>query len=240
MDQLHSARVTFITGTDTGVGKTVLTALLLCHLRARDCNALALKPLCSGGRADGRLLAAWQDALTLEEVNPYHFPDPIAPLEAARRQRQVVRLGQVVRHVQRFSRRCDRLFIEGAGGLMAPLGEGFDSLELVRRLRCEVVVVVPNKLGVINHTLLTLRALAACGGRSARASTQRCTNDCKVVLMERRTKDLPARLNPALLAELIAPVPLFRLPYLGRDCREKTAVEKNAKKLKKTLAQILR
>jgi dethiobiotin synthetase len=103
-----------------------------------------------------------------------------------------------------------------------------------------VIVVASNKLGVINHTLLTLRGLGACGARSARASTQGRRSDCKVVLMGRRTEDLPARSNPALLAELIALVPLFRLPYLGPDCSEKEAVEKNAKKLKKTLAQILR
>jgi dethiobiotin synthetase len=240
MNQLPSARVIFITGTDTGVGKTVLTALLLCHLRRRGCNALALKPFCSGGRADARLVAALQATLTLDEINPYHFREPIAPLAAARRQRKAVGLPEIIRHIQQFSRACDYLLVEGAGGLMAPLGEGFSALELIDRLRCEVIVVASNQLGVINHTLLTLQALGACGARAARATVQRRTNQCKVVLMECRTKDLSARSNPALLAELIAPVPVFRLPYLGPNCRRKTAVEKKAKRMKKTLAQILR
>jgi dethiobiotin synthetase len=239
MNRLHSRRAIFITGTDTGVGKTVLTALLLCHLRARGCNTLALKPLCSGDRTDARLLTALQDPLTIDEINPHHFSDPIAPLAAARQQRQVVSLGEVVRNVQRDSRRCDYLLIEGAGGLMAPLGEGFDALELIRQLRCEVIVVARNKLGVINHTLLTLRALGACGARADRAAERRRIGGCKVVLMERRIKDLPSRSNPGLLAELIAPVSLIHLPFLGPNCRAAGAVQKNAKKLKKSLAQIL-
>jgi dethiobiotin synthetase len=239
MNRLHPARVIFITGTDTGVGKTVLTALLLGQLRSEGCKALALKPLCSGDRADARLLAALQAPLTLEEINPYHFSEPIAPLAAARRQRQVVRLADVIGRVQRLVPRCDHLLIEGAGGLMAPLGEGFGALEMIHRLRCEIIVVARNKLGVINHTLLTLHALRPDGARAFRGAPRRRTGDCKVVLMDRRIKDLPARSNPGLLAELISPVPLFRLPYLGPGCRGATAVKKNAEKLKKTLAQIL-
>ena len=239
MNQSHPARIIFITGTDTGVGKTVLTALLLCHLRRRGCNALALKPFCSGGRGDARLVAALQATLTLDEINPYHFGEPIAPLAAARRQRQVVSLTEATRHIVQFSSACDYLLVEGAGGLMSPLGEGFSALELMDRLRCEVIVVASNKLGTINHTLLTLQALGACGAHPARAAPQRRTRRCRAVLMERRTKGGPARSNPALLAELIAPVPLFRLPHLGSSCCHKTAVEKNAIKLKNTLAQIL-
>jgi dethiobiotin synthetase len=93
----------FITGTDTGVGKTVLTALLTRHLRERGVNAVALKPVCSGDRADARALhAASAGALTLDEINPWHFRAPMAPLLAARRERKRVALAAC----SRTSARC--------------------------------------------------------------------------------------------------------------------------------------
>ena len=86
-------RTIFITGTDTGAGKTVLTALLAQFLRERGVNAAALKPICSGGRDDARALRAAMDgALSLDEINPWHFRAPIAPLLAARRERKHVHL----------------------------------------------------------------------------------------------------------------------------------------------------
>jgi len=77
----------FITGTDTGVGKTVLTVLLAQFLRQRGVNAAALKPICSGGRDDARkIFTAVSGALSLDEINPWHFRAPIAPLLAARKE----------------------------------------------------------------------------------------------------------------------------------------------------------
>ena len=107
----------FVTGTDTGVGKTVLTALLTRHLRERGVNAAALKPVCSGDRADARALhAASAGALTLDEINPWHFRAPIAPMLAARRERKQVVLADVLLHVRAMQKRFDVLLIEGAGG----------------------------------------------------------------------------------------------------------------------------
>src|ERR1035441_9896113 len=107
----------FITGTDTGVGKTVLTTLLARHLRERGVNAAALKPICSGNRADARALhTASDDALTLDEINPWHFRAPLAPLLAARRERRRVGLADVLAHVRTMQRRFDVLLVEGAGG----------------------------------------------------------------------------------------------------------------------------
>src|SRR5271169_6741054 len=96
----------FITGTDTGVGITVLTALLTRFLRERSVNAAALKPVCSGGRADARALRdALNGALTLDEINPWHFRAPIAPLLAARRENQRVKLSQVLAHARTMQKR---------------------------------------------------------------------------------------------------------------------------------------
>ena len=78
----------FITGTDTGAGKTVLTALLAAFLRGRGVKVAALKPICSGGRADATIIfTALGGRLTLDEINPWHFRAPIAPLLAARREK---------------------------------------------------------------------------------------------------------------------------------------------------------
>lgn len=245
MARPKSARLLFITGTDTGVGKTVLTALLLAHLRHSGCHALALKPFCSGGRTDVRLLRAVQDReLTAEEINPFYFKEPVAPMVSARQHQRAVRLPQVLDHIRSMARRCQCLLIEGAGGLLVPLGEGFSVLDVIAGLRCEVVVVSRNKLGTINHTLLTARALLPHGprlsGRPSSAPLSRTHASLRsVVLMPSRTEDASSRSNAAILAELLAPTPLVPLPFLGPHCRALAAVNANARKLKQSLAQVL-
>ena len=110
--------VYFVTGTDTGVGKTRLAGLLVAGFRRAGVPAAALKPLCSGGRDDARWLrAACDEELTLDEINPWHFRAPLAPLLAARREKRKVRLGQVLAHVRRMRRRFPVLIVEGAGGV---------------------------------------------------------------------------------------------------------------------------
>src|SRR5207244_10083399 len=116
------SRILFITGTDTGVGKTVLTSLLARHLRERGVAVAALKPICSGGRADARVLHFSQNgAVTLDEINPWHFRAPLAPLLAARREHRRVDLAKVLAHVRRVQRRFEVILVEGAGGLLSPL-----------------------------------------------------------------------------------------------------------------------
>src|SRR5476649_1528457 len=150
----------FITGTDTGVGKTVLTALLVKFLRGRSVNAAALKPVCSGGRGDARkIFAAMDGALSLDEVNPWHFRAPVAPLLAARRENKKVKLSQVVAHARAMQKRFDILLVEGAGGLLSPLGENFNSRDLILALRAMPIIVAQNKLGAVSQILLTLEAL---------------------------------------------------------------------------------
>src|SRR3984957_4403591 len=150
----------FITGTDTGVGKTVLTRLLAQFLHRRGLNVAALKPICSGGRDDARALhAALGGALTLDEINPWHFRAPVAPSLAARLEKRTVKLAPVLAHIRAWQKKSRVTLIEGAGGLLSPLGEDFDSRDLITALRATPVIVAPNKLGVVNHVLLTLEAL---------------------------------------------------------------------------------
>jgi dethiobiotin synthetase len=195
----------FITGTDTGVGKTVLTALLTRHLRERGVNAVALKPVCSGDRADARALhTASAGALTLDEINPWHFRAPMAPLLAARRERKRVALAGVLAHVRTMQNRFDVLLVEGAGGLLSPLGENFDSRDLIAALRATPMVVCPNRLGAVNQILLTLAALP----RSA-------SGRARVVLMSPSKPDASTSTNVTLLAEFLGAQRIFCLPRLG-------------------------
>lgn len=200
-------RIIFITGTDTGAGKTVLTALLVRFLRARSVNAVALKPVCSGGRDDARVLRAAMDgALSLDEINPWHFRAPIAPLLAARRERRHVHLAEVLAHVRAMQKRFDVLLIEGAGGLLSPLGENFDSGDLIAALGALPVVVAPNRLGAVNHILLTLEALPHSAAAGAR-----------VVLVSPSKRDAAAATNAGLLAGFFDAKRIFTLPWLGEN-----------------------
>lgn len=196
----------FITGTDTGVGKTMLTALLACYLRDRGGGVAALKPVCSGGRGDARALHATSDsALTLDEINPWHFRAPLAPLLAARREHKRVRLAEVLAHVRAMQKRFAVVLVEGAGGLLSPLGGKFDSRDLIAALRATPVVVCPNRLGAVNQVLLTLAALPRSVFRQAR-----------VVLMSPSKPDAATCTNAGLLAELFDAKRIFVLPWLGR------------------------
>jgi dethiobiotin synthetase len=256
-----------ITGTDTGVGKTVLTALLLSHLRRSGRAALAIKPLCSGGRADAELLHSLQNNdLTLDEINPFHFPEPLAPLIAARKHNRQIAIGQVVRRIrsvisnvpaiQNRKSKIENpiLFIEGAGGLLAPLGESeisakfkvqsskvkvqrskcFTALDLINAIDCSVFIVAPNRLGTINHTLLTIRALKAQYLRQMKVVLMDCDNPSSS-----RITHHASRTNPSILFELLFPIPLFRIPYLTKNPSKPEQIHQFAKKHKKTLAQIL-
>lgn len=249
-------RTLFITGTDTGVGKTLLTALLLSHLRQSGCHALALKPFCSGGRADAELLYQLQDGeLDLDEINPFYFPEPVAPLVAARKHRRRIPLQDVLRHIRQLGESMNpsihtstnpppTLLIEGSGGLLVPLGEGYTVLDLLTPLSCETIVVSRNQLGTINHTLLTARCLQ---GPNAVPRAPRSTLHAlparplspKVVLMNLRGADYSSQSNARILSEWLAPIPLVTIPFLGPRASSAAKVRSNAKRLIKPLAQIL-
>src|ERR1700734_603385 len=200
-------KIFFITGTDTGVGKTVLTALLVKFLRGRGVNAAALKPVCSGGRADARkIFAATNGVLSLDEINPWHFRASIAPLLAARRENKKVKSRQVLAHIRAMQKRFEILLVEGAGGLLSPLGEDFDSRDLIFALRAMPIIVAQNKIGAVNQILLTMEALP----RDLR-------NKTRAVLMSPRKPDVATKSNAKLLAQFFAGKRIFTPPWLGEN-----------------------
>ncbi len=202
-----ASRIVFITGTDTGVGKTVFAVLVTRALRKRGLRVAALKPICSGGRDDARRLReATGGSLSLDEINPWHFRAPLSPLLAARMERRRVSQAQVLEHSRIVAKRFDLVVIEGAGGLLSPLGEGFDSRDLIKELRATPIVVCPNRLGVVNQILLTLEALKP-----------PFTSRTQIVLMNPPRKDLAARTNRELLAEFVTNRQIHALNWLGKN-----------------------
>src|SRR5579859_1790852 len=138
---IDSQKIIFITGTDTGVGKTVLTALLLYHLRLErrgHSKALAIKPFCSGSRADVNLLQSFQPGeLSDDEANPFYFREAVAPLVALRKSRRKIALKEVLRRIETVKNKCDCLLIEGSGGLLVPLAETFSVADLIVQLSAQ-------------------------------------------------------------------------------------------------------
>jgi dethiobiotin synthetase len=199
-------QIIFVTGTDTGAGKTVLTALLAQFLRGRGVKIAAFKPVCSGGRGDARVLhAALNGALALDEINPWHFRAAIAPALAARLEKKPVKLAAVLAHVRATRGKSAVTLVEGAGGLLSPLGEDFDSRDLIVALRATPIIVASNKLGAVNHVLLTLAALP----KNLRARA-------KVVLMSPSKPDSATASNAKLLGQFFPPEKILALPWLGK------------------------
>jgi dethiobiotin synthetase len=204
--------------------------MLLGHLRAAGCDALAMKPFCSGSRADARLLQRMQGGeLTLAETNPFFYKPPLAPWVAAKLERGPrVSLRAATGEVLRLKKRCKMLLVEGSGGLLAPMGDNYAAAEIILRLRCDSIVVAPNCLGTINHTLLTVRHLQAIGAEAI-----------KVVLMAGNRGDYSTRSNMDAIRELLPELTVISVPDLGEKASKMSNVKKNAKKMKKVLAQII-
>ena len=154
----------FITGTDTGVGKTFATALLTRALRRAGLDTIALKPLCSGDRSDAEILrAAGEDELTLDEINPLWFPTPLAPLVAARAENREVSIPALADWFCKVSSGRTSVLVEGAGGWLVPVAKGAFVADLCAALALPVIVVAANRLGCVNHTLLTIESIRARG-----------------------------------------------------------------------------
>ncbi len=200
-------KIVFVTGTDTGAGKTVLTAMLLAFLRQGGSRVLAMKPFCSGSRGDARLLRGLQDkCLTLDEVNPFYFDKPLAlpPPQPGSGFRPLATLEAALRQIRHLANRwCDLLLVEGAGGLLAPLGKDYTIRELIRRFHGKTLVICRNRLGVINHVLLTAEALQHAG-----------IKDFTVVMMGVKKPDISAGSNPRMIRQRLPLIPVFCLPYL--------------------------
>jgi len=161
----------FITGTDTGVGKTVLCASLLSALRAAGINAAPMKPVQTGCADDRGSLSAPDlefclkmaemdvEASARERMSPYRYLPACSPHLAAERAGQTISIDRIARCFEEVSRQYTCVLVEGAGGVMVPISRDRTMLDLMTRLGLPVLVAARPGLGTLNHTLLTLEAL---------------------------------------------------------------------------------
>ena len=158
----------FVTGTDTGVGKTLVASALLRSFALSGLRAVGMKPVASGCRAEApdhanedvaALVAASNVSARLEDVNPYCFEAPIAPHLAAQQSGNAISLTRIRDCYSSLAGLADRVVVEGAGGMLVPLGPGQDFGDVVRLLELSVVLVVGMRLGCLNHALLTAEAI---------------------------------------------------------------------------------
>jgi dethiobiotin synthetase len=156
----------FITGTDTGVGKTLVSCALLHAFAARGKQAVGFKPVAAGCDEDGQnddakgLRAAGNVQVTCDQINPYCFPHAIAPHLAARDAGARIEFARIISSYRTLAAQADEVIVEGVGGFCVPLNDRQDSADLARQLDLPVIMVVGMRLGCLNHALLTVRAIA--------------------------------------------------------------------------------
>ena len=157
----------FITGTDTGVGKTFVACALAAALRARGTRVAVLKPVETGVEREPedalRLRAAAGDPAPLDEICPYRFRAPLAPALAARLEGATVDVDRIVGLIAHRARAADVLLVEGAGGLLVPVDGPTTYLDVALRCALPVLIVGANRLGTINHCALTARVATGAG-----------------------------------------------------------------------------
>lgn len=158
----------FVTGTDTGVGKTYISCLLLHALAARNMAVVGMKPIAAGCE-NGQ----WQDVeflrstssvdVPLRDLNPYALHAPIAPHIAARQEGITLKIAYIEQCYDRLAGTAEVVVVEGVGGFLVPINADETTIDLVRTLNLPVMLVVGMRLGCINHALLTVQAIKHAG-----------------------------------------------------------------------------
>ena len=193
----------FITGTDTGVGKSLVACALLHAYAARGLRVIGMKPVAAGAAF---VNGAWvnedvaQLLAPLEAVNPYCFEQAIAPHIAASINKKTININQLQDSCARLSVLADIVVVEGAGGFCVPLNDHESSADLARALALPVVLVVGMRLGCLNHALLTAEAIRARG----LTLTGWVANhiDAAMPQADANVASLEARLNAPLIARI--------------------------------------
>lgn len=199
-----------ITGTDTGVGKTVVSCALAAGLARRGLRVSAMKPIETGvspddpARDGARLARAANDVRPLSETAPLTFPFPAAPVVSAERAGQRIDLEVLDAAVRQASRGYDVLLVEGAGGLLVPITRAVSFDGLFTRWALDVLIVAANRLGVINHARLTIVAARAAGLRIRGLVLNHVTQ---------QAPDASSEDNARIIAELER-VPVVELPWI--------------------------
>ena len=207
-----------ITGTDTGIGKTVVACALAALAVKQGQRVGAMKPIESGIdpriidsgalRSDGeRLRAAANSDVAMTHIRPYVLEEPLAPMVAAQRAGITIDLQALDDAFEAVANAQDVVLVEGAGGLLVPITRAVSFLDLFARWRCELVIVAGNRLGVLNHVLLS--------GRAADAATVRVR---AVILTSYSSPDasVAEATNYDAIVALLPRHAVFRFPWVDR------------------------
>ena len=150
----------FLTGTDTDVGKTYVASLLVRALRRAGMDTAPMKPICCGDRADAEMLhEACEREVPLNTINPVWYRTPAAPYTAAVIENRPADLALIRATFEKLRARHRSLIIEGVGGWLVPIAREYFVADLAAEFGLPVAVVVRNRLGAINHALLTVREI---------------------------------------------------------------------------------
>jgi dethiobiotin synthetase len=210
-----------VTGTDTNVGKTWVTSLLVREFRRCGINTGAYKPVCSGAEKNSEGDVVWADIEALRAacgtepeidfVCPQRFHAAVAPNIAARMENRCVESQLLIDGVARWSSHVDQLVIEGAGGIFCPLSDELTVMDVAVQLNTPAIVVAANRLGVINHTRLTVEALRTHGVNVVAV----VLNEMSSAVQESADPSLPT--NAAQIRHWLPKIPLFHCPWRGTE-----------------------
>lgn len=202
----------FVTGTDTGIGKTYVSCLLMDELIKQGYRVVGMKPIASGAETVDGILQN-EDAKQLIQhsninapyslINPYCFEPPIAPHIAAERDQQQIDLDVLFKAYTELSTKADYVIVEGVGGWSVPLNDRKTVADIPSKLNIPVILVIGMKLGCINHALLTAEAIRANGNNLIGWIANKI--DAEMVAYDENLQTLEAMLE----CPLIAHVPFF-------------------------------
>ena len=201
----------FLTGTDTDVGKTYVAELLVRGLRKAGRDAVGMKPICCGGREDAEALHAAADgAAALNDINPVWLRPPAAPYTAALIENRTIDLALIRETFARLRGTHESIIVEGVGGWRVPITRDWFVSDLAVEFGLPVAVVVANRLGALNHTLLTVEAIRHRG------------LECAGIILNHTTfgdagPDIAVTTNRAILEDLLEVPILFEVTHGQRE-----------------------
>ena len=224
--------VFLVVGCDTGVGKTVFSGLLGSYLSNTGLRFQLVKPFCSGGTKDIHFLKA-VNAEIGREVNYWYGDEPISPAAWEFSTGNQIDFENIIKSLREESKRddCDALLVEGVGGLLAPITRNHTVASLGQELSSKLIIIAQNRVGVINHVLLTVEA-----------ATSRGLSVASVILMSQKEPDASVVHNAELIRMNMLNIydfkGVYEFPWLGKEADNPEFISTNVKKAEEILDMI--
>jgi len=222
-----------IVGTDTEVGKTVFTGLLSYNLYHRGLHVEVVKPFCSGSKADIEFLGRSVDSTDLDRLNYWFTDEPISPAAWELRNNKNIEFTNLLSELSGNAEKqnYDIFLVEGVGGLLAPITSEFTVASLGQELGCNLIIVAANRVGVINHVLLTVEAALS------RGLSVIC-----IILIGQEEPDASADNNAELIRMHMPNIVdfngIYEFPWLGEDADNPELIVNNIKKAESVLKEV--